>query len=523
MLSTIFTLFPYQKTGCGKSEYFEVGHKDFSDAIKMRKIIEEQNRLRCEDASNRIQKAYRSYLRRMYAKAQATVALAERRLHYKAATAINKGVRGRLARRRAITERYLLTIKKAHSMLLKQALGSGPGRTKVFWYKREEVVQLLFADYVALISRTGHQPPRSVVEANVKEIARRIVARQNELVTVVQKIFRGLVARRITRFFKLQVKLLFEWWVANVLKIQRAFRGFKVRLHLPELKALRFREKQMDQYLKSKRIQQTKAKIKRAIGVVKGAYIKEHAEERTARFTTRIEPPSSYGMQKMKAFAASCYSDDRLPNAIDNMLSFDLSLRSDEVLVVEEERKRRKFLNDRISEHGPVGFGYRGFNDKETLHEKEKEIKAFHKKSGKNVVGDIDKIFDLVTDPLSADREEKRSPKLSPMSEKSKTESIFEKKTESSRSTAMRKLFQSELTTLVNSAIERVKHDFRKPGLVSKFSEHNKLKQTTGLLDFKFPKDINDKPMDWLNEDIELVIKYKDVTKKLAREDIKSK
>ena len=85
--------------GCGKADCFEVGQHDFSEQIRLR---EETRRKRAQlenGASNVIQRAYRSYLRRVYGTAQARVALAERFLHYQAATTINAVVRGRLDRR----------------------------------------------------------------------------------------------------------------------------------------------------------------------------------------------------------------------------------------------------------------------------------------------------------------------------------------------------------------------------------------------------------------------------------------
>lgn len=58
------------------------------------------------NAARAIQRVYRSRLRRLYGSVMVTAILAEKRLHFKAATAINKVARGRLDRRRAKTERY---------------------------------------------------------------------------------------------------------------------------------------------------------------------------------------------------------------------------------------------------------------------------------------------------------------------------------------------------------------------------------------------------------------------------------
>lgn len=41
-------------------------------------------------------------------------------------------------------------------------------------------------------------------------------------------------------------------------------------------------------------------------------YRKERGEERTARFTRRIDPPSAYSFCKMKAFSASIYGGEEV-------------------------------------------------------------------------------------------------------------------------------------------------------------------------------------------------------------------
>ena len=48
--------------------------------------------------------------------------------------------------------------------------------------------------------------------------------------------------------------------------------------------------------------------------LVKSAYIKESGEEKTARFTSRIELASNYGLTKTYAFAASVYQVTQLFN-----------------------------------------------------------------------------------------------------------------------------------------------------------------------------------------------------------------
>ena len=94
-------------------------------------------------ACQRIQCAYRLHLQRLYGSSMVLQILAERRLHYRAASRINAYARGRLSRRRAKTERYLNLIKKAHPVLIQLALRESSTRKKLFWYSRKEELRMV--------------------------------------------------------------------------------------------------------------------------------------------------------------------------------------------------------------------------------------------------------------------------------------------------------------------------------------------------------------------------------------------
>lgn len=117
--------------GCGRADMFEIGHHDFSEEIHKREEEARRRKLREKAAVVMIQRNYRAYLRRMYGSAQAKALLAEKLRRDKAATGMNAGARGRLARRRVVIERLLVEIKNAHKLLMNFALKDEPGRTKV--------------------------------------------------------------------------------------------------------------------------------------------------------------------------------------------------------------------------------------------------------------------------------------------------------------------------------------------------------------------------------------------------------
>jgi hypothetical protein len=207
-----------------------------------------ERKRKMQKAIKTIQKNFRAYLRRMYSTAAARARKALEKLYYQAVTTINRTARGRLARRRFITEKYLLEIKNSHVVLLNHALKKRKNGRTVFWYKRKDEVNLLYENYITLCSRTGFQPPRMAVEENIKEIYTRIVARKYELVTIIQKRWRGLMCRRIVIYFKSELIRLRQFIYSRVMKIQRAYRGFIGRLLVRKLFAKSQRDKMMKEY-----------------------------------------------------------------------------------------------------------------------------------------------------------------------------------------------------------------------------------------------------------------------------------
>ena len=75
---------------------------------------------------------------------------------------------GRLARRRAMTERALLVAAKAHPLLIRYSLRSVINGPKTFWYKKKPELDLLFENYLLLVEKLGYTPPRLIVEQNIQ-------------------------------------------------------------------------------------------------------------------------------------------------------------------------------------------------------------------------------------------------------------------------------------------------------------------------------------------------------------------
>jgi hypothetical protein len=176
---------------------------------------------------------------------------------------------------------------------LSRALQKRPGHRNTFWYKSEMELKLLYEDYVNLCSRTGFQPPRLLVERNIAEISKRIWERQNELVSLVQKRWRGVMTRRIIKLFSTERIRLRQWGVAFLMRIQRCYRGHFIRLTLPTVKAKDWTERMRRQYLEERAKKRHEKEVRRERDRVKQLYQKERRDEFSCRVLNRIEDNDS--------------------------------------------------------------------------------------------------------------------------------------------------------------------------------------------------------------------------------------
>lgn len=502
---------------CKKSDHFVIGSHDFSAIIADRERLAKEKAARELKASNILKRSYRAYLRRAYGTAANKARIVRRYLENKAATIINAVARGRLARRISYTKKHLKFIKHAHPVLIAYSLKPMKGRSKLFWYSKQQEIDMLFENYVDLCARLGFMPPRQVVEKNIAELARRIKEREEELLLLVQRHWRGVMARRIVKYFRTEVVRLRQYFISRVLIIQRAYRGHCARLLIPKLIALRRREALMKSYQDraSKQIKQTH--VKKIKDTMMSAYVRERAEEKTARFTQRIDLASDHDDRKMKAFAASCYAGEELPRQIDSLMHIEIDELHEKKRNIQREKDRRAFIGRRYDEHGPEGFGLRGIKPGEDTA-KAVIVNGF-------LVGEA---------PAS------------------------------SRMKGMKKLFEQEKTELMHNLIDRVTKDFgiSHSNLLPKFREYNdarrllatdaksaaSIEMTAGVTgrvgspkrasilrdsnsnsrrhnaikagkdasaanlfrprEYKFPANINERPMLWLDEDIDATLKF---------------
>jgi hypothetical protein len=126
----------------------------------------------------------------------------------------------------------------------------------------------------------------------------------------------------------------------------------------------------------------------------------------------------------MKAFAASCYSDNRLQNQMDSLLETDLHNVHEFKAKVQADHDRKEFILSRIKETGPTGYGKRSEMPDPSLQKVMHGIKI--------------------------------GPELMPP-----------------RSASMKKLLYHEVTDIMEGVIERATHDFVIPNLNNRLKEFN--------------------------------------------------
>lgn len=467
---------------CRKANFFEIGPKIFPNVVEERKNVIVTKVEQELAAAFVLKRAFRSFMRRMYGRAYRAAVRARALLRNSAATVITKNARVRLARRMLKTERYLKIIKEAHPILLQKALlPTRKSSKKLFWYASKHHEVMLYENYVEFCDRTGFDPPRCVVEENIAELAKRIRIRENLLITRVQKRWRGLLTRRIVILFRQEVYWLRQLRSAKILAIQRIYRRHAARLHMATIRNDVRTSREMKSYQAWRRSRSVSQQVDLAKELMRGAYTKERREEITARFTGRVADGGVRG--KMRTFAASSYSDDRLQNSMQQVLKDEYAAVDRKKREFAMKTERRTFMMNRIAEYGPRGFGNRG------------EIPAVDSLCSADALKELEE----------QQQQQSTKPSLSAVILGSAGSGGTAGPRESSRSTGMRALFNEELRSVTADIVDIISKDtsFDPSSLLGQFKAHNTGKDIhESRKHFKYPKDINVDKLKVLYEEI---------------------
>ena len=148
-----------------------------------------------------------------------------------------------------------------------------------------------------------------------------------------------------------------------------------------------------------------------------------------------------------------------------------------------ERQERREFLMNRIAEHGPRGYGKRGFPP---------EVQSLYSSEA------LSALETASADPRTATASSS-SAKL-----ESSAKSNISQVRESSRSHGMRSLFKEELGDLTAKVVEDSTHEtaLSPNSRHIQFKEHNKRTDLPQFKNYKYPTDINTDKMAVLYEEI---------------------
>lgn len=314
------------------------------------------------------------------------------------------------------------------------------------------------------IERTGHQPVRMVVEQNIRDLSNRIREVAYNLLVLIQKLWRGIMARRSVAYFRTEIVRLRQNDVAYVLKIQRAYRGHASRrLHVPRLVEKHTNQSLLDSYLTEKNKAHSASVRQNLNNRILLEYRNERRNEATLRYTSRIHPPSAYDGKKMKAFASSCYFQEEVSKRISHSIKVEEEHKNRNASNRKESKNRKHFIVSRIREYGPKGFGLRG--------EPRPPPPRYRTMSSS------------ISSNMCSDSNEKVSESF-----------------ESSRSRGMRAYFQDELKKLVEEEVRFATHNFERLNLLSRFRDFNTNKSNKNQ--YIFPATLmSDSLKELLNDD----------------------
>lgn len=206
------------------------------------------------------------------------------------------------------------------------------------------------------------------------------------------------------------------------------------------------------------------------------------------------------------------------------------------VLKAAEQQKdhRKRFLVGRVQEHGPTGFGYRGFSysqrgenappahnrvtaflvGKSQLQGQGKEpagesVSSEHEMHPDSYIIPKKTAAESLTGGGGRGRQALLAREAEAVARKKRTaeENALLKVKSPSRGRAMQALFQDELQGILEKEVATVGNGFKK-NVGKKLREHNR--EHGYKNGYKYPKDIIVDPLQWLNDDIDTTIKFQD-------------
>ncbi|OQS07193.1 hypothetical protein THRCLA_00809 [Thraustotheca clavata] len=210
--------------GCGHTVFYQPSVWSLSMEIEMKAKQEDNHEKKRTPAAIQIQRIARGYLGRMEAKRRLKAKIALERKIFNAAASIQRIIRGVEARTKYRIEQCIFVIFNAHKLVYTYATINQPNLPRIFWYDNAEELAVFREDYREFVRRTGNRPPLWRVEANVIEITKRVLRRENQLVARIQATWRGITTRSAYLELKRQLGWNRSCRHAPAVQIQRVAR-----------------------------------------------------------------------------------------------------------------------------------------------------------------------------------------------------------------------------------------------------------------------------------------------------------
>ncbi|KDO29094.1 hypothetical protein SPRG_06149 [Saprolegnia parasitica CBS 223.65] len=211
--------------GCGRTLQLRVGVTNHAPVFASQAAAFHHAQHIRAAAALTLQRIVRGGLARCDADRRRRAKAARDALECRAATLLQRRVRGMQTRRRTKIQSGVSLIAWTHERLLQTLLCEASAATaRVFWFSDTEDLALIQRDYRAYVRRAGPSMTLRRFEGNVLLLVHRIWAMQHRMAARIQARWRGVQLRHVLRIYLCELGRLREVWHCCAGLIQRNWR-----------------------------------------------------------------------------------------------------------------------------------------------------------------------------------------------------------------------------------------------------------------------------------------------------------
>ncbi|EQC33185.1 hypothetical protein SDRG_09169 [Saprolegnia diclina VS20] len=230
--------------GCGRTLALHVGATNHAPALASEAAAFHHAQHIRAAAGLTLQRIVRGGLARLEAGRRRRAKAARDALERRAATLLQRRVRGMQTRQRTRIQSGVWLIAWTHPTLLGTLLREASAATaRVFWFTDTADLALVQADYRAYVRRAGPAMTLRRFEGNVLLLVHRIWAMQHRMAARIQARWRGMQLRHVLRIYLCELGRLREVWHCCAGLIQRNWRRVRARRHCDQRRATAVRQR----------------------------------------------------------------------------------------------------------------------------------------------------------------------------------------------------------------------------------------------------------------------------------------